>query len=204
MNDAEIFKALAPARWTLLGLKLRPFALGHLVLLHRIESPFVTGDGLPDLHALFSAVFICSRTYEEADTGIEDPTLPRAFRRWRRKLMGWFGQRPINLVEKWQQFQQYMREGQWTPTFQRAENTRTVGIPIEQSVRVKLQRELGLSDSEILNRPWALCMADFYTLLDSDSIITIWGDSQLAELKRLREQAEDVEQRLKAGKIEVR
>lgn len=200
-----IFCAIAPARWTILGLRLRPFALGHLILLKRIGSPFVCDGKALDLFALQTAVFICSRSYEEALDGIDDPGLTRAFARWRGKLFGhWWWPRRISLVEKWLAFESYMREGDWAPALKASENTRRVGLPFEQAVRVKLMERLGLKDSEVMNRGWAMCKSDFYTLQDTDGVLTVYDDAALDELRRMREQAAEFDRRLKTGEVQVR
>lgn len=208
MNDADIFSAVAPARWTILGLRLRPFSIGHLILLHRINSPFVCEGERLDYHALASAVFICSRTYEDALEGIDDPDLPRAMRKWAKKVTGarwWRRGKSVNLIEKWAEFERYMREGDWTPVFQRDEQrTRKVGLPFVQSVRVKLMDRFRLGDTEVMNRGWALCKADFFTLLDADGVLTIWDDAAQQELARLREQAAEVERRFNSGEMQIK
>ena len=147
------------------------------------------------------------RVYEQALAEINDPTLGRAMLRWTRKLIGatWFRKpKEIDWPAKWVQFETYMRSGEWVPKFQRSENTRQVGLPFVQSVRVMLMERFKLSDSEVLNRGWALCKADFYTLLDASGVITIWGDTAIDELRALREQAENVERRLNAGEVKIK
>lgn len=208
MKPADIFKAVAPDRWQILGLKLIPFSLGHLVLLHRFDSAFIGGDPDPNPFTdLALAVFICSRTYEQALDDLNDPTLSREMHRWARKCTGktwWRKGKPIDLALKWSLFEQYLAEGDWTPVYQTDSNrTRTVGLPFVQSVRVKLQSSFGMSDREIFNRPWSLCKADYFTLCDMQGIITIWDDHAQAELKRLRDLAAAVEERLGRGEMEV-
>jgi hypothetical protein len=182
MKEREIFEKLTPEPTTLLSLKLRPFSLGHLILLHRIESAFVFG-GLPSYDDLALSVFICSRTYEEAVAGFEDPGLRREMRRWAKKVHGitWWrpNGKPIDLAEKWKLFHEYLnlnciRLEAGKDYIADEENTRRVHLPVVHTVRVKLQSRMGFSDSEILNRPWSWCLFDYFVLADiADGIISM-------------------------------
>lgn len=186
MKEAEIFARLTPEPTTLLGLKLLPLRLGHLRLLHRIGSAFVV-DAEPSYEGLAAAVFICSRSYEDAIEGFADPDLSNQMDIWARKVHGqrWNGKRwvgkakPIDLGVKWLAFDAYLqrndlrlREGEDYQVADK-ENTRSVYAPFVETVRVKLQSRMHFTDSEILNRPWAWCMLDYYLLADSDSLIAI-------------------------------
>ena len=61
----DYYQAAVPDGWQILGVKLRPLSLGHLILLKRYGSAFVVG-GIPTEADLVLSVLICSRTYEEA------------------------------------------------------------------------------------------------------------------------------------------
>lgn len=196
MKDQEILEKLIPEPTVLLGLKLLQFRLGHLRLLHRVGSAFVT-DGVPSYDDLATAVFICSRSYEEAVEAFDDPTLPHQMSDWAHRVHGqtwdskkkrWKGEpKPIDLFEKWTAFESYIqrndlrfREGEDYAAAD-SDNTRRVHAPFCETVRVKLQAKLGFRDSEILNRPWSWCMMDYYLLADADGIIQI-GQKEAAQM----------------------
>ena len=61
----DFYQAAVPDGWQILGVRLKPLSLGHLILLHRYESAFVVG-GIPTEADLVLSVLICSRTYEDA------------------------------------------------------------------------------------------------------------------------------------------
>lgn len=61
--DYDYAEACLPDRWTVLGVRLPAFTVGHLLLLERIESPFA-GGGQPDESDLIKAVWICSGSYK--------------------------------------------------------------------------------------------------------------------------------------------
>src|SRR5437660_1560903 len=87
MHEAALSRAALPAPTTVLGLRLRPFSLGHLLWLTRecvIES---LANDLP------AAVLICSQTWKElransCNSCLPDPLLSLKMWLWRRAMLG--------------------------------------------------------------------------------------------------------------------
>jgi len=50
MTD-DFYSVAIPEQRQILGLKLRPLSLGHVIILHRIESAFLC-EGIPDYQEL--------------------------------------------------------------------------------------------------------------------------------------------------------
>lgn len=173
MDHGPYYKAAIPDPCRLLGLKLRPLSLGHLLLLRRVGSAFVTG-GRPGYDDLALSVFICSQTYEEGCAALDDPELPAFMARWQRRLCNQFGllyviglrkEQPIDLPAKALEFTEYMKAGSEHPDFTWNEDGgKAIDAPIEQIVKVKLMSCTALTESEILNRPWSLSLWDYITL----------------------------------------
>lgn len=188
MKEWHIFERIFPEPWTILGLKLLPLKLGHIHHLHRIDSPFIAVDSSPKLtqapyEALAAAVFICSRSYEETIRASDDPTTPKAMRRWSRKVHGatcFRKGKPIDILAKWKMFQQYLdanslRFEEGKDYYIDSDRTRTMALPFVHAVRIKLQSRMHFSDSEIMNRGWALCVLDYHGLCDIDGVIQLGG-----------------------------
>lgn len=219
MKEREIFEKLTPEPTTLLGLKLLPFSLGHLLLLHRVESAFVMG-GRPEYEDLALAVFICSRTYEDALSGFSDPTLPEQMEQWAHMVSGekWSAKRkrwegkgtPIDLDAKCLAFNDYLHrhnlvleEGK-DFIFGEAGSGRKIALPFAHVVRVKLQSRMRFSDAEIFNRAWALCLLDYYALADLDGAIALTdGESIKRALKEAQQAADKVAELVKVGKLQI-
>ena len=85
--ERDFYLASIPDQFRVLGFALRPLSLGHVIILHRLESPYVTG-GRPDIESLATAVFICCQTYKEAVNGISDPQRDAFMLRWYDRLSG--------------------------------------------------------------------------------------------------------------------
>ena len=74
----------APPVPVVMGLTLRPFSLGHSVLLEAIDSPFVIGGGV-SLSDLSLSAWICSKTYEAASVALLSGDQEKPFKKWGHK-----------------------------------------------------------------------------------------------------------------------
>ncbi len=203
MKGREIFQRTIPEPWTILGLKLRTLSLGHILLLERFESAFLGYQRSDNpFEELAMAVFICSSTYEEAVEGMGNPTTPKVFQKWAKKLG------VIDIAEKWKLFEEYLRsqelrfESGLDYVTATEGGTRSMRIPFAHAVRVKLQSRMSFSDVEILNRPWALCVLDYYVLADMEGIIALTDEDKLrivvADTQAIGARVAEL---LKAGKV---
>lgn len=179
MIDCELVNAFFPPRTQVLQVQLLPFSLGHLLTLEKIESPFICGESFRVLD-LFAAVRVCSLTWEECQQFVEcTEEYADQFREWVAKV----GE--VDFVEKGKLFGEYLERGKRYPDFKTEERDGVGGetwTPIEQRMRVRLIRDLGLTESEVMNRPLALCWWDFMTLEEEKgncSILT--GEAKDAE-----------------------
>lgn len=168
---SSFYHAAIPEPFTILKLRLRPYSLGHIILLHRVESAFVLGGGV---HAedLITSVFICSQTYEEALRALDNPKLPKFMRRWERRL-GHF-----DFALKTKEFADYIQAHSQSPLFKyEVGKTKPNACPLVQSVKIALLSETNLTETEILNRCWSLCLWDFITLLSRAGKVDIMEPS---------------------------
>jgi hypothetical protein len=183
MDGPSYYKTAIPEPWTILGLRLRPFALGHVLILHRFESPLV-GDISTAISAdLLFAVFVCSRTYENALDALNDPRLFDWIADWSRKLcrpniqqrIGLAAPAAIDWPEKFKAFAQYMVEGSKYPAFSVSMEQRPaeMSIPLIQIVRCVLLSKTSLTETEIMNRPWGQALTDYITIRAMEGAVQI-------------------------------
>lgn len=71
------------------GVRLRPFSIGHWLLLNRFGVSFVTGQD-HELGDLLVACLICSDTYEGFTRSIETCNVAKVMADWRYRLAGGF------------------------------------------------------------------------------------------------------------------
>lgn len=209
MTEA-FYLAAIPDTWEILGLKLRPFSLGHVILLHRIESPFIghqpKGSKLFDDLAL--AVLICSESYANGIQILHDPGLSKALRSWADSLTGmnrWAVRlrlkKPnlINFEGPASEFSEYIKEHSKIPDYDfNPDDLREVHCPEVQLVKVALMREMGISESEILDRPWGLCLWDYVTMNAQDGKIKMVDTAQKHEA---RDVANNLLARINSGEV---
>ena len=78
--QSDYLKAVLPNHARILGQRLRPLSLGHIVILTRYGSPFLTGDRQPMFGDLCFAVWACKRTWEQCKEGIAASSYKRDIR----------------------------------------------------------------------------------------------------------------------------
>lgn len=89
MHEAALSMAALPAPAVVLGMVLRPFSLGHELLLNRAGSPLSlsAGPGVANIqrHELAAAVLVCLKTWREVVSPRPDWLLPCKMAMWRRR-----------------------------------------------------------------------------------------------------------------------
>ena len=188
------YLAAIPEPRTILGLRLRPFSLGHIILLQRLESAFVCG-GIPDYGDLALTVLICASTYEEGIAHLDNPDLRDELGRWSKQLTGadkWsvrLGFRKptkIDIAEKAKALSDYISEGSKIPNYQfNPSDFVEISCPSAQIVKVTLMKEMKFTENEILNRSWALCLWDFVTLKAISGSLKMVDNNDIEEALRI-------------------
>lgn len=183
MAQEEFYLAHEPEPTRILGVDLRPYSLGHIILLSRLGSSFVLG-GEPTLDDLAVTVFFCSLSYEEGRSvlctgkvdvqtrwGIRRLSLDDAMARWHRRI-GEF-----DFSEKVKEVEAYMKAGSRHPMVSSKHgynpDTLACDCPFVQEVKVVLMSRMHFKEAEILDRPWSKCLWDYYTLLMIDGDLRI-------------------------------
>lgn len=185
----DFYLAAVPEPVTLLGLRLRPFSLGHNLLLHRIESAFVVGGkvGYDDLAA---SVLICAQTYREAVACFDDPKLRRFMLKWHRKLTGdvWWRRalrltvRPVDLKAKSEAFTKYIEDGSRMPYYDvPADRVGESQIESIHAVQLALMAKTTLTEAELMDRPWGRCLFDYIGLQAMEDKCTIRDKAAVAD-----------------------
>jgi hypothetical protein len=209
MTD-EFYSVAIPEQRQLLGLPLRPLSLGHLILLHRVQSAFVC-DGITDYQELAVAALICSLTYEDGIEAIKDPSTPKLLKRlgeritgirdWRVRI-GIRKARVIDLPANVAAFSSYMREGSSIPHYSYTPGDfKSVDCPQVQIIKVTLMRDLHISESDLMDRSWAMCLWDYVTLRALKGEVSLVARD---EINQAAEVGKNLMELIKSGKIMVR
>ena len=86
--ESDYLKAVIPPQARVLGQRLKPLSLGHMMVLSRYGSPFVTGERQPMFGDLCFAVWVCKRNWWQLSQGLADSSFKKEVRflRWVGKL----------------------------------------------------------------------------------------------------------------------
>jgi len=189
MND--FYLAAIPEPVTLLGLRLRPYSLGHKILLHRVESAFVTGTSVA-FEDLALSVFICAQKFADALFSFNDADLPRFMARWHRKLTGdvWWRRKlrlsiqQIDLKEKSEAFATYIANGSRIPYYDvPVDRINASEIESVHAVQLALMAKTTLTEAELLDRPWGRCLFDYVALQAMEDRCTIRDKSAIHDAR---------------------
>lgn len=200
MSAAWFTAAVPDAPVTVLKLRLRPYCLGHEILLTRLGSPFVNAEretrnaeSESDLRAaLLLAALVCSQTFEDACKSLHSPFLGLFLRFWRMRLRvatkateGTKGSWSAELIR----FVNYVRAGTWMPEVNppKAGTGRALKSPWPFRLAAILMRELGLSESDALNMPMARASAYYAAIGDLEGTVDLFGPEDQALLDKVAE-----------------
>lgn len=169
MDRIEYLEAIVPTPFCVLGIRLRPFSLGMLNLLRRIESSVVQDDKHPTKDELVKAVLICSRSFEDGVELISRPPLMRStLSALNRGLRGVFRRRRINWDESLLMFYDYIRDGMRRPDVWESDGNIQPSAPWEEIVILALMR-CGYERSEVMDSYLPLVWFTFHTASEMDS-----------------------------------
>jgi hypothetical protein len=206
MTD-EFYSVAIPEQRQLLGLPLRPLSLGHLILLHRVQSAFVC-EGIPDYQELAIAALICSLSYEDGIEAIKDSSTPKLLKRlgeritgirdWRVRL-GLRKARVIDLPANVAAFSDYLKEGNSTPYYSfKSDDFNPVCLPSIQIVKVSLMRDMHFTEDQIFDRSWAMCLWDYFTLKAVKGEVNIEDKDVMFEAQKTGERVAEM---IRSGKL---
>ena len=175
-------------RVKVLGKTLRPYCIGHALLLHLLDSPYVSkgkrGDG-----DLLAAIYVCSRPWQEAAVGLK-----RKRTKWMLKLWDWqtgrfktgYEMDVASLV-----FQGYLNNA-WTGPqswedmeVNETANGNSAGAPAVLVLKVALCSFLGASHEEALSTPIRQALHEMPTWLEVNGANNLMSDGDVADIENL-------------------
>lgn len=152
--EKEYAEACDGQGWRILGAALRPFSLGHRLLLEQLDSPFVTGARAPEIADLQVGLWVCSRSYEEGRRAMRKGLGPLWWlHAWLVKLRGII--KPIETRSGIAAFVRYIRIGSAMPEVWAGQGGRAPGAPLAVILKTRLMSELGYTPEHALNMPLA-------------------------------------------------
>jgi len=181
MSQLEQYvRAAIPEPYIILGVKLRPFSLGHYLLMARFDCAFAADSekkgGVADL---LLGIAICCRTFEDFIEFInEEETFNNWFEQWGKEVKKVMAEPSFNILYKIEDFKSYMRNGIDVPEYcpEERENSKPSGAHWSQSVLLILTSELGYTYSEAVNIPMSKALYDYFKWAETNGMVSLMGD----------------------------
>lgn len=174
MNVADYFTATIPEPWQILGLRLRPFSLGHYKLLKRFNCAFVadvnTTVGLSDLTI---GVLVCSMQPSEFLRFMESPNFSEKCKEWG-KSVGVF-----DINAKSELFAKYISSHSVVPKYWEESQGKSSGAHWAHCLEVTLRGKLGWSQDEVDNEPLSKALAHYFKHAENEGMIRLMTKEEL-------------------------
>lgn len=152
--------ALLPDSYRVLGRRLQPLCIGHLLTLVRLRSPWLTEGRDPDAADLAQAVTVCSWPWTE----VRDRLAAGRGYRWRLRWLSLRASWDLRAILTWRA---YLTDGMSGPRLWNPDPRRASALTAPQwlTLHAKLQREFGMSLDEALGTPvrlarWLVAQSD--------------------------------------------
>lgn len=171
--------AANPEPYQILGLKLKPFCLGHCEHMERHGVAFMDSNAKEITVAdLLLGVLICSKTYEDFPKFIATENLLEEGKQWL-KACGVF-----SVKDKIALFVEYIRHASQKPMVVFEHEGKQSGSHWIQCIKIGLI-ELGYTPSEAMNLPLAQAFADYYRAAENAGVLRILCREEAEEIERL-------------------
>jgi hypothetical protein len=202
MHELQFADAVQPDTCAVLKLGLRPFSIGHEILLFSRRNALLLEnfDSLPahlKRAALIQAVNVCSQTYAQnlfvPSSWGERRRSRKVWAKWDRAL------RSVDWEVETRKFQDYLRAGSKGPPVERGEqsNGRDPGAPFHAGLIQFLIEALRLTEAECFDYPLSLAKFHYYAAAEATGAVRIINaaEYEFEESCRLK----DLEAARKAG-----
>jgi len=188
MNHALAFaEASVPAPWCVFGVKLKPFSIGHRVLLDLTQSPLVNGGVVLDADVLI-ALRICSRTYERGIESLNHLTAMERVWQWRFVAFCAFNKEKarseLGFFRKYINDATHYKPPVWCKSGT-VDNNPT--LPDTILLVSALLSKFYLTDSDVMNMPYKRAVMLYYAKLYTDGAVQFRDPKHEAMFQEIKE-----------------
>jgi hypothetical protein len=178
MNAADYFLAAIPEPFQILGLRLNPFCLGHYFLMRRFDCAFVNEESVnATIEDLVFGVLICSMTYEEFIEFLASENFLSEVKQWGAQF-----RLDFSFTEKVKLFNEYLSKAFKQPSVVFEGDETNSGAHWSQTVKCALIAHCGYNESQAMNLPLSQAFHDFYKNAESNGVLRIVDDEEVALL----------------------
>ncbi len=192
MAFSHWLEASIPEPVTVLAVPLRPFSLGHYLLMKRLGCPYADDDlkrvrSMEELEQatadLMFAISICAHTYEDFQEFLSDPV---SYERWLEEWQLYIEEMrkaPLfNMFEQFATFDKYLRDAMKVPGFWNLEESESSGGGALHWSQTLLQVLLGMGfeEKEVYNMPLGKAFYLYCQELAKNGVIEFMSEEDLA------------------------
>lgn len=153
--------------FTVLGVRLRPFCIGHRLILEACENSLLNPFAEPSRVDLAQAVLVCSRPFDEAQpAGVL----------YRLKLIR-LATRKMDLLSEAEKFRAYVEQGSQFPVLKPGDGGRSPGGPFLLRL-VQWIMSIGYSEQAAWNRPLGAAVWEWATYFEDKGSLKIQNQSE--------------------------
>lgn len=182
--------ALCPPIYSICGVQLRPFCLGHYVILRQFQSPIsaeqeVAVTRMAGCYWLFHALLVCAQSYEDNLAMLGDPKrFDETVEQFNKHIINHINSEPgWNLDAKLRLFKDYINYFMEMPYFDEKgpqEAEAPSGIDWVQNLFVAFKK-MGYNESEILNMNMRKLLYEWTSEAESQGAIRVWNKTTLQQ-----------------------
>jgi hypothetical protein len=175
--DEAFQLALYPRQHYCLGARLEPLTVGHVIILHRLNSPFFFNLAVGAIQ-LFEAVFICSQPHGQALRNMRRWWTPMLLRCWARR------HRKTDLKAELAAFERYLDESMTVARVKRDAGSRleSCGSPWPIRIAVALMVDFRWTEAHALDCPLVKANALLACRAEMRGELKLWTDRDHAFL----------------------
>jgi hypothetical protein len=173
-QDYIYYVALIPDTYKVLGIRLQPFSIGHYILLHRLGSPFITGERKPTLADFIQSVLICAGNWKEGLEIETDPLQWLKMRIWRWRF------RKKNFAKEIENFDRYIEAGMQCPALNKSQKTgRATGAPWVWTLANFISEKRGIPIYAAFDFPFSLAQCEYVFSLENEGKCEVKNSAEL-------------------------
>ncbi len=210
MHEAAFAEIVRPKRSVILRLAMKPYSIGHDLILLQHGNPLVTGsieecDSRERRCAIIRAADICSQTFSENNF-----TPSNLIQRWRhryawakwRAALKEFSNEDFSLAIA--DFLNYRFDGSHGPYVEpvSSENSRALGCPFHAALIQFLFSHLGIKEREAYDYPLALAKWHYFTHAENEGCVKIPNYEEVDFEEYCRKMDEAAEAKSKEAKCQ--
>jgi hypothetical protein len=187
--------AILPQKFVVCGIELKPFCLGHYLLLERSGNPFISPTPEPasineNTYFLFHALLVCALSFEDNIKILEDDMgykeLADKFLKNLTDIVN--VKKDWNIIINVKLFEKYMRYYMDMPLYTE-ENQAEAGVPSgtdwKQTIFIVFKK-LGYSDTEILNMNFKKLFYEWSSVAEGEGGLKVWNSIDIEQYKKLQ------------------